>query len=64
MNRNLRVAQSAAELQNGALKAIHMNRNLRAIQISSHLQKSALKVIKKTKFKSCSRGSPPNTKAQ
>jgi hypothetical protein len=32
MNRNLRVAQSAAHLQNGVLKAIHMNRNLKVAQ--------------------------------
>jgi hypothetical protein len=33
MTQNLRAAQSAAHLQNDALKAIHMNRNLRAAKV-------------------------------
>jgi hypothetical protein len=60
MNRNLRAAQSAAHLQKGALKAIHMNQNLRAAQSTAHLQKGALKSDShESKFKSCSKRSPP-----
>jgi hypothetical protein len=39
MNRNLRAAQSAVHLQNGALKAIQMNRNLRVLKDAAHLKK-------------------------
>jgi hypothetical protein len=45
MNRNLRAAQSATHLQNGALKVIHMTQNLRAAQSAAHLQNDALKAI-------------------